>query len=365
MNIAFIYAKGRIDRYDKTKQENAATEFFYGALQMEQKGHQVSIYELGNRKSIKLWHKIAEKLYHWRILPSRTTGEILAELSEISSSLNRHDVIVATTTASAFGLATLKVFRVIRRPVVAIHCGIVNYQLPWWRRKVNAFALKHMWTQLFGEGELSQVINFYHVPDSRVEVNQFGVDTDFWTPGKQKDEYILAVGNDERRDYKLLLRVAEKIQDKVIIVTRRKITDYVPPNVEILKGSWHDEAISDKSLRELYRNASIVVIPLIDSPQPSGQSVCLQAMSCEKPTVLTLTKGLWSKSMMLDNENVLFVTPGDEDVLFETINKLLHDRNRRQDIGRNARRMVCEHGDIRGFSERLEQLCQNVLAQSN
>lgn len=365
MNIAFVYAKGRKDRYDKTLQGCAATEFFYGALELEQRGHIISQYELGNGTVTKLWHKIAEQLYRWKMTPTRTNGAILAELYDMCPSLNKHDVIVATTTASAFGLATLKLLGSVQKPIVAIHCGIVNYQLSWWRRKVNTIALKHMWTQLFGEGELAGVVDFYHVPDSRIEVNQFGVDTEFWTPGDNEGDYVLAVGNDERRDYELLIRVAAKIDEKVIIVTRRKINADVPSNVEILKGGWHEEALTDEKLRNLYQNARLVVIPLLNSPQPSGQSVCLQAMACGKPVVLTRTDGLWSHTMMREDENVVFVPPGNEKALLKVIKQLVRNSEKRKKIGKYARKTACSEGNITVFAGRLETLCHRVLMAEN
>lgn len=365
MNIAFVYAKGRKDRYDKTLQGCAATEFFYGALELEQRGHIISQYELGNGTVTKLWHKIAEQLYRWKMTPTRTNGAILAELYDMCPSLNKHDVIVATTTASAFGLATLKLLGFVQKPIVAIHCGIVNYQLSWWRRKVNTIALKHMWTQLFGEGELPGIVDFYHIPDSRIEVNQFGVDTGFWTPDDNEGDYVLAVGNDERRDYELLIRIAAKMKEKVIVVTRRKINADVPANVEILKGGWHEEVLTDERLRDLYRNARLVVIPLIDSPQPSGQSVCLQAMACGKSVVLTRTKGLWSQTMMRGDENIIFVPPGNEKALINAIKQLVSDSGQRKKIGKCARKTACTEGNISAFAGRLEALCHRLVMAEN
>lgn len=365
MNIAFVYAKGRIDRYDKTLRGCAATEFYYGAMEMQQQGHAVTQYEIGDGEVTKFWHRVAELLYRWRILPTRTNGAILSELKGISANLNKHDVIIATTTAAAFGLSTLKLFGFVRRPIVAIHCGIVNYQLSWWRRKANAMALRHMWTQIFGEGELSGIINFYQVPVTRIEVNQFGVDTTFWKPAEDEGNYILSVGNDERRDYGLLIRVAAKIEDKVIIVTRRKISSDLPPNVEIVKGGWHEEALTDEKLRNLYQNASLVVIPLTESPQPSGQSVCLQAMACGKPVVLTKTKGLWSHQMMRGNKNIVFVPPSNENVLLSTIKQLLSNSKVRKKIGCNARDTACTEANIIDFSARLESLCCRVLEKGS
>ena len=45
-------------------------------------------------------------------------------------------------------------------------------------------------------------------------------------------------------------------------------------------------------------------------PQPSGQSVTLQASACARPVVLSRTRGLWDPDRLRDGENVLLVPPG-------------------------------------------------------
>lgn len=354
-----------MDRYDEIQQGLAASEFFYGALELERQGHIITQYELGHGTTTKFWHKIAELLYRWRILPTRTNGTILAELHEMCPFLNKQDVIVATTTAVAFGLATLKLFGLVRRPIVAIHCGIVNFQLAWLRRNINAMALKNMWTQLFGEGELPYVKKFYGVPGSRIEVNQFGVDTKFWKPGNSEGDYILAVGNDQRRDYELLVSVAREVNKKFKIVTRRQIKNNISSNVEIIKGGWHEQALTDEDLRDLYQKAKVVVIPLINSPQPSGQSVCLQAMACGKPVILTRTDGLWSNMMMRHGENVILIPPKNPVELTSAINSLWDDDKERHRIGSSARETVTGEANIDAFAERLGVLCQRAIDFEN
>ena len=361
MKIAFIYAIGRKDRYDETLLGHAATEFYYGALELQQCGHIITQYELGHGGRTKLWHKIAEQLYRWKMTPTRTNGAILAELYEMCPSLNKQDVIVATTSAAAFGLAMLKQCGFVNCPIVAIHCGIVNYQLAWRRRKLNSISLKNMWTQLFGEGELADVKKFYDVPDLRIEVNQFGVDTGFWVPDEYEGDYVLAVGNDERRDYELLVKAAKEVNEKFKIVTRRKIKNTIPPNVEIIKGSWHKQALTDESLRELYQKARMIVIPLKNSPQPSGQSVCLQAMACGKPVILTRTDGLWSNVMMRDGVNGILTPPDNVVELASAIKSLWDDGMERHRIGSSARETAISQGSIDAFAARLGALCQRAI----
>jgi glycosyltransferase involved in cell wall biosynthesis len=222
-----------------------------------------------------------------------------------------------------------------------------------------------MWTQLYGEGELDPTRKMFRVPAERIEVNQFGVDTKFWRPAHNvSGNYVLAVGNDVHRDYAPLLDVAFRTDFRYILVTRHNL-DPLPPNVEILRGDWHAMAISDEELRGLYQRAKLVVVPLHETAQPSGQSVCLQAMACGKAVVLTRTRGLWSHTMMNDGENVVMVAPGDKTGLHNAIFRLATDDVECSRIGRNARETVCREADISLFSRRLERLCERVVAISN
>lgn len=365
MKVAYLFGKGREIRHDRTKTGHSASEFFYGSIQLRKKGHYVGLFELGGGVGAPFWwQRVADWLFAWQLMPSRTSGAVLRQLKDMSEELNGYEVVIATTTQIAFGLGILKLLNIIRPQIVAIHCGLINYRHSRLRCKVNGLVLRRMWTQLYGDGEREGVMSIFAVPPERVLVNQFGVDVEFWTPKDDtKEEYILSVGNDARRDYEVLLKAACKISYPVVVVTTRKMPGTLPQNVTIVSGNWHDESLTDEALRELYRRAKFVAIPLVESVQPSGQSVCLQAMACGKPVILTRTRGLWSESMMRDGENVIFVPPGDADALVRAIERLMADPEERKRIGERARETACAEGNIEGFAERLEALCHRALAE--
>jgi hypothetical protein len=65
--------------------------------------------------------------------------------------------------------------------------------------------------------------------------------------------------------------------------------------------------------------------------------------------------------MMRDGENVVFIPPADQDAMLDAISHLYNDLDLANEIGNNARETVCQEGNIVGFSERLEALCQLVM----
>ena len=360
MRIAFVYVRGRLARLADTREGLAAREFFYGAMELEERGHEVLFHEVDIGPEAPAGSMSIEMLYKLHLMPSKTNASLVRQLRGLLPVLNACDVVVATASGPAYGLALLSACRQLRVPLIAIHCGIANHPLRNRRRMLNALLLRRCWTMLYGDGEVDLVQEMFDVPQDRLRVNQFGVDTTFWRPDRQQGgDYILAVGNDGRRDYALLLQLARRMRERFVIVTRQNLGQ-LPPNVEQIRGDWHAQALSDADLRKLYQQALLIVTPLQEAVQPSGQSVCLQAMACAKPVVLTKTKGLWSQEMMENGENVLLVPSGDVEALHRAVSSLLDSAEYRKKLGENAHRTVCDCADISQFAVRLETLAKQI-----
>ena len=135
----------------------------------------------------------------------------------------------------------------------------------------------------------------------------------------------------------------------------------MPANVEVIRGAWDSHELDDIALRELYRKASCVVVPLKPGVQPSGQSVSLQAMACGTPVVLTRTKGLWEDQFLMHGHNVILVPPESTEALAEAFRSLFTSNLLWKELSMNGRLYVEEHGSIEQFARRLEGSCNRVL----
>jgi glycosyltransferase involved in cell wall biosynthesis len=365
MKTAFVYVSGRLQRLESVRSGESASEFFYGSEQMMAQGHEVGLFEVSNDVARSKSERVVDVLFSCGLLPNRTRGAVLMGTKQLLPELNKYDVVVATATGISFSLCIWKALGLFKPEVVAIQCGIFNYRPNWLRRAQIRMLLNSMWSVLFGEGELEEMIRVFGTPRHRMKVNYFGVDTGFWCPASAATNKgcILSVGNDFRRDYGLLLRVAAAMPSrKFVILTRIKIEQAVPPNVEIRGSSWHTEALTDMQLRALYREAACVVLPLKESHQPSGQSVALQAMACGKPVILTRTAGLWHKELMKDGENVMMAPPGDAEALKKAIETIAaSDSQPAAMLSANGRRLVCEHFRIQNFAAGIESMCRDAL----
>ena len=98
-----------------------------------------------------------------------------------------------------------------------------------------------------------------------------------------------------------------------MIVTKLK-TNLQNDNFEVVSASKNKPSFSDAELRTLYNNSKVVVVPLKQTYQPSGQSAVLQAMACGKAVILTETFGTWDINFFKHNYNIIFIKPNDKKI---------------------------------------------------
>lgn len=368
MIITYIYLPGRISRLNNLKQGLVPSEFYYGGPELQAKGHIVNYLEAHDLEGVGKLRILLEKLVSRNILPVKVYFSLIAGVKKLMPKLNGSNIIIATTPGIAFSLGILKLFRFNKNasnvPLIAIHCGILNYENNRVRNFISKKLINKMWNQLFGIGELQEMQKIFSIPDNRIEVNFFGVDVNFWKPMQKqaKSNYVLSVGNDSNRDYDSLVRAFRNMTVPLKIITNRQLPENLSENIEHLDGSWHHPKISDQKLRALYQNALCVVVPLKNSYQPSGQSVTLQSMACQTPVILTKTDGIWENRELINGENILFVDPQKPHEIFDQVIRLANDNVVREKIGKAGRQYVLRHGRISCFADRMEKICQKAFA---
>jgi len=355
--VAFVYIKGRLARLPEVRSGAAPTEFFYGGIELERKGWQIEHYEIDPDSPGDFLARALAYLFPLNCRPVKMDPRLLTRGAGLAERLNACDCIVATAGNIAFALALLAALGRIRRPVIGIQCGVLNYPHNFIRKVISRRLLARMQSMLFADGELAEMRAVFALPPERIVANEFGVDLAFWKPGDgTTGDYVLSVGNDGQRDYETLLRAAPEIGCPIRIITRRPLPRPLPANVTVIAGSWHGRELDDAALRDVYRAARCVVVPIRPTRQPSGQSVTLQAMACGTPVVLTETAGLWSRAVLESGRNLLLARPGDAADLAEKTRLVLNDGELRARLVRRGLETVQRHGDIRLFAERTAAL---------
>jgi glycosyltransferase involved in cell wall biosynthesis len=365
MRIAFLYTDGRLRRVERAKSGTAATDSFHGSEELKRKGHHVRLFELSSYIPSRWIRFAGDWLWFHNLTPHKMYGELLGQMKCVLPLLVGYDVVVVSGSSTAYALASWKRIGFLKAEILAVQCGMMNYKFTASQRFWTRHLQRLMWSMLYGEGEYDLFCKFLGEKlAKRVMINECGTDTTFWTPGGEEEGFIFSIGNDGRRDHELLIRVARRIGLPFVLVTRNEIKEAIPSNVRLIKGDLRKEILSDEEVRDLYRRASMVVVPLTESYQPSGQSVCLQAMACGKPVILTRTKGLWSQVKMRDKVNVIMVPSGDEDELGKSIKLLWSRPDVRHEIGSKGLETVRKEWDMAGYADRIEAICHRIVGQT-
>lgn len=363
MRIAFVHYPGRLARLDAARSGNGPTEFLFGAVELERQGHEVTHHEVDPAAPVgRVARRLVDVQAGRRRLPPHASAAVLAGTRQLLPTLREADVVVATTTGTAVALAAWRWRRRLATPLVGIVAGLLND--PWGRlrRATTLPLLERMHSMLYGPGEAPGLERLDPGLVGRVHVNRFGVDTSFWCPGGTPSGSVLAIGNDGHRDWGTLVAAARRIDAEVRVLTRHAAPASLPENVRWQPADWHRRLLSDQEVREAFRAAAVVVVPVKDVPQPSGQSVTLQASACGRPVVLTHTRGLWDTEGLRDGDNVLLVPPEDPDALVAAVERVLADPSAAAAMGRAARATVEASATVEGYAARLLQICESARA---
>ena len=360
----FVYAGHRGAREDAVRNGQSASDFFYGFFELEKIGMSVQFIDVLEETQQSLVARLLNRLHSiFKILPYRVTGDLIICLNKFRHLINNHDLVIATTSGLGMTLEIFRFLHLINVTVITQQVGLTNHNYNPIARWCMGNLLKRGKSFVPGGNEGEILANFYGSTKDWLVENQYGVDLTFWTPNKIKWDkgYILSVGTDGRRDYELLIEAATHIEWQVKIVARVKPEKRLG-NVEFIGGGiFSSNGLTDIELRRLYREASLVVIPLKQTNQPSGQSVALQAMACGTPVVITEINGLWNRDVLKNKENICLVPVGDLPCLVETINDLMTNVEKRALIGSNGQVIAQKYGNIEQFAQRLNNTVKQYI----
>ena len=216
-----------------------------------------------------------------------------------------------------------------------------------------------------------EVSYFEQYLPGRVYFIPHGVDTEFFRPnGKQIDFKTNA--NSPRcifsgkylRDLRTLAEVIDKVLAqnpgiKFDIILPRSHRDRHDPSLIRMASHeqvcWHAD-LADEQLRSLYQQASMLVLPILDS---TANNALLEAIACGLPVVSNDVGGLrdYTRDTFAD-----LLPVGDVDGLVNAILKLANDPQEREKRGKAARSFTEQNLNWTQIAKRTMEVYGKVLS---
>jgi glycosyltransferase involved in cell wall biosynthesis len=360
MRLLFVYPPGRLRRLERARAGEIPTELFFGSIEVEKSGVSVKYIEF----DVPSWPSLPwKKLDRWIIeqFNNPFASRALYGAVRLHREMPKADCIVAVDEIAGLGISLLARLR-LRAPVAAMSCRL-SFTDPTSRlaHRLMSSLCRSVKMIFIGQADSETMPKRFNLSPQHFAFNPFGIDENFWTPAPMPREHVLAVG-DSYRDYETLLKAAPFINAPIRIISGLNFPQPLPPNVTVQQGNWRKEVLQDNEIRDLYRKALCVVVPLQPGTEPSGQSVTLQAMSCGRPVVLTNTFGFKAPGLA-DGENLLLVKPADSEDLAAAVNRLVGDPAFAEQMGAAARAEICHNFRMSLFAERLKETCRELCAK--
>lgn len=358
-NITYLYKFGRLDRINKDSEY--AKEFFYSLSSIKNKYPGVVVIE--DQEGLNNKFIFIEKLLRKFNLP--------IFYSKIINKKNLHifknsDVIFSTNPGLALTISPFVKRYKKRKNIkfITINSGIFtniygtkignnyikNFFIHGFLKNIDVI----IFTSKTEHEKISKVFNKY---SHKFVHKLFSIDSEFWKVNITKahlSEDILFIGNNAQRDYKKVIEIAKRLPQKKFKIVSSFVDDnFIPDNVELIKGDWNKNILSDKDIKNLYINSRLVFLPLVDSLVASGQSVTMQSMTTGTPVLISKTSGFWDFDNFINEDNIFLVEDNSVESWVETINNLYENYELLDSVAKNGQNLIVERFNISEFSKFL------------
>ncbi len=267
------------------------------------------------------------------LLQDRLRSKISGDAAEywafarvLAAQLGRDDLIFCTGDDIGIPVATLCSAKQ-NRPKIAVHFHNINR--PRGRIALKLFPVAKR-IDLFiahSRAQLNFLRSYLNLPESRVRFFWYPVDYNFFTPGSpspNKTRPIIASVGLEKRDYRLLAAATEKLDVDVKVAGFSQFNFKAARNFpKTMPANMSNRFYELSELVQLYRDADVVAVCLVQNHFSAGVTTLLEAMACKRPIVATRTEGL--ADYLSDTDAIITVEPGDIIGLQQAILHLLNN----------------------------------------
>lgn len=368
VNLTYVFGSGRKNKLINNNFK--AREFFYGIDYFREQNNEIRIIEMsqekvsvvGFKKIVRFFDKALRKLTN---LPFYFTEILTFEHFKI---IRKTDKLLITNDRLALSLLPfLLLIKIIKKiDIYVIVMGLFskkrgNFIVRFFQNLfIKLLLILSNYFIFLGLGEINLAEDRFSKFSKKFKFLPFSIDTEFW--GEKKidislNNQILFIGNDGNRDYEIFFKIVESLPEYSFVCISNNLDNLkIPPNCKLITGNWNDSLLSDEEIRDYYRNSRIVIIPLKETFQPSGQSVTLQSMSVGVPVFISKTSGFWDTSNFSNNENIIFLKENSIKEWVEKIKATYENLYLLKSISDNAKKEVHTNLNLNKFNTKLAEI---------
>tara|TARA_R110002033_G_scaffold135_1_gene1493 strand:- start:29147 stop:30997 length:1851 start_codon:yes stop_codon:yes gene_type:complete len=344
--VTYFFKNGRLSRVNSN--ENYPKEMFYGADRLEN----VIIEESADIKRLRGVFSILDRLFKLELFT-------FSDMYKLFSIKSKYDVVASLSVSmSAMRGLLNKIFRKDKKAMCfSMSAYYQNFNKV--ERKLFSWVQKDLIFISISRYDY-KILQDKLMPSHHYLV-EFGIDTDFWKLCEEvEEEYYFAIGMDKSRDWETLIEAFTNRKEKLVMINNKEHKN-LPSNITHINGSYYkNSSLNDEDIRDYYKKAKAVIVPLVETGQPSGQSVCLQAMAMKKSIIITDTSGLWSKKLK-DKENSFLVNVKDSKSINDAIEFIEQDKSKAKEIAMNGYELVQKNFTYNQFVEKLEKIIEKEV----
>ena len=310
------------------------------------------------------WARLAGAAINRALYASGGYGGDFASVLSSLRRANAADVVFSTVDTVGIPLILLKRVGVVRRPLVYVSIGLperlVQLRNRPMRRLYRSALRGASAVVAYSEHEAAALRDWLGPGGPEVVFVPFGVDVDAFRPVEAADQDfdVLSVGVDPRRDFELLLAIAERNPELIFRIVagadRARSLGRLPDNVTL------ETDIPLEQVRLRLAASRCVALPVRDNSYSGATTTLLQAMAMGKPVIVSRTVAIAEGYELEDRDNCRLVEPGDEQAFERAVLETLTGAAAARALGSRARQTV-----ERSFSwERFTGALWEVLSRS-
>ena len=360
--ITYVFLQGRKQRLESGNL--ISKEFFYSYFYAKENFDNVNILEMENfEKTIKqsLLRKIDSFINKLTKLPIYTYAIFKKKNLDV---FNNSDFIIMANDRVAFSCFPLIILSKRKNKNISFFVmGLFNKDP---RFKIQIFLrnllIKTMFNKVnkiffLGKREYNHALENFNKFKEKFVFLPFSIDTSFWKSQEnnsfENKKDILFIGNDGNRDYEFVVELAGRMHEYNFHFITEKIeqSEKLSKNINLIKGSWGLEQLSDQQIREYYDKSKITIIPIKETNQPSGQSVALQSMSMRTPVIMTKVKGFWDEENFQDKKHLSFIKENKLDEWENLIKDIYNNKEKYEYLAENGKKLIHSMYNIDKFDE--------------